>query len=371
MDGGNYKKIGNERIERSMNRRERGYIWQEKELKRYLAEGAAIVVLLFLIAFTGVVLIGKQDLDAGVWGMAFAVVLLVSEYLHYERYKRIYGGFKQIEAYLDAFEEGNYEYHAPKGCMKEGIQSQVLEQAERIGLAFSTMKNRMTQEKESTKVLVTDISHQLKTPLAALRMSLDLVSDEASTQEEQLEFLERAKEEVRKLENLMGTLTNLSRLESDMIRIVPKRSSLKQSLLKAVNSIYMKALEKKIEVVMDECEDLEVIHDTKWTVEAFVNILDNAIKYSPAQTEIRIRAEELISYIMITFEDQGMGISKEEYPYIFKRFYRGKEEAVQQIEGSGVGLYLVRRILEEQGGNIKVVPRQGGGSIFLVTLPKP
>lgn len=371
MDGGNHKKIDNSKIEHTMNRREQGYIWLEEELKRDLAEGAAVVVLLFLTAFTCITIIGKKYIDTSVWVMAFTVVLLVSEYLNYNRFKRIYQGYEQIASYLEAFEDGNYEYHEQKGLMEEGIRAQILEQTERLGLAFATIKERMIEEKESTKVLVTDISHQLKTPLAALRMSLDLVSDEDSTVEERQEFLERSRGEVRKLENLMGTLTNLSRLETDMIRICPKMFSLKNTMIKAVNGVYMKAFDKKIEIVMQEFKDLKIVHDTKWTAEAFVNILDNAIKYSPAQTEIRIRVEELVSYIIIEIEDQGMGIPKEEYPFIFKRFYRGKSNIIQNVEGSGVGLYLVRRILEEQGGNVKVVPGRERGSIFVVVLPKP
>lgn len=371
MDIRNHEKINVGRIEQTMNRRERGYIWLERGLKRDLAEGAAVVVLLFLVVYLCVSIIGGKKIALGTWCTAFAVVFLVSEYINYRRYKRTYREYEQIAAYLEAFEEGKYEPQAVSGYMKEGIHAQILEQMERIGLAFSTIKKRMTEEKESTKVLVTDISHQLKTPLAALRMSLDLVSDEAVTGEERLEFLERSQNEVQKLENLMENLTNLSRLETDMIRISPKLGSLKETIVNAVNSIYMKAFDKQIEVVMDVFKDQFLFHDTKWTTEAFVNILDNAVKYAPSGTEIRIRVEELISYVTIAFEDHGIGIPKEEYPHIFKRFYRGSQDVVQRAEGSGVGLYLVRRILEEQGGNVKVMPGRNGGSIFVVVLPKP
>lgn len=113
-------------------------------------------------------------------------------------------------------------------------------------------------------------------------------------------------------------------------------------------------------------------HDIKWTKEAIVNVLDNAIKYSPKDSQIQITMEKQIHFFRIEIRDEGIGIKKEEINRIFQRFYRGKQEVIKQAEGSGVGLYLTRKILEEQGGNITVVFPYGKektkGSTFAIML---
>ena len=187
-------------------------------------------------------------------------------------------------------------------------------------------------------------------------MSFELVKDEDITAAEKMEFLERAEQEVGKLNYLLGTLLNLSRLEADMIRLEPKEASLKETLVRAVNGIFIKANEKNIEIEMEYFKDVSLQHDPRWTAEAFANVLDNAVKYSPEKSRIQIRVEREVSYVLIEIEDEGIGIPKEEYSNIFKRFYRGKTPEVEAMEGAGVGLYLVREIMEAQGGSVRALP---------------
>ena len=176
--------------------------------------------------------------------------------------------------------------------------------------------------------------------------------------------------DIQRLENLLDSLIHVSRLESGMIQIQPEMGSLKNTLVQAVNSVYMKAYEKSIDISLDEFQDVQIVHDSKWTGEVFVNILDNAVKYSPEHTEIRIRVTELATCMMLEFIDQGTGIPAEEAHRVFQRFYRGNQEYVKKQEGSGVGLYLARKILEEQKGTICVKVAPEGGNNFVVTLPK-
>ncbi|HIU75011.1 MAG TPA: HAMP domain-containing histidine kinase [Candidatus Pelethocola excrementipullorum] len=231
------------------------------------------------------------------------------------------------------------------------------------------LKNRMQREETETKSLVTDISHQLKTPLSSLKMCYEIADTNSFTPEEQRSFLIQGQHEVKKLENLTQSLINLSRLETRMIQITPESASLKKTLLAAVNGVYMKAFEKNIAISVNEFEDDNLFLDPRWTQEALLNVLDNGIKYSPSDTSIEIRVTPMVSYHLIEIEDQGVGVPKEEMNQIFKRFYRGKASGIQKTEGSGVGLYLTRRILEEQGGSIRV-KRGRKGSVFLIALPK-
>lgn len=105
-------------------------------------------------------------------------------------------------------------------------------------------------------------------------------------------------------------------------------------------------------------------------LEAFENVIENSVKYSPEGSRVKIRVEPYISYISVEVEDQGMGIDKKEYTNIFQRFYRGKEAKRTGLEGAGVGLYLVRKILEEQGGNVRVLKSGAWGTTFQMVLPK-
>lgn len=223
-------------------------------------------------------------------------------------------------------------------------------------------------ERDNTKTLVTDISHQLKTPLSALKSCFSVYL-EADTMEEKREFGERCKFQLDKLENLTASLINISRLENAMILLTPAPVPLTDILVEAVNAVYGKAASRQITIDTEDFPDTTLYLDRKWTAEALFNLLDNAVKYSPAGTTVRIRVQTLCSFVRVEIEDQGIGIPKEEYNKIFKRFYRGRQETVQRTEGSGVGLYLSRKILEEQGGTLSVKAARGQGSIFVAQLP--
>lgn len=238
---------------------------------------------------------------------------------------------------------------------------------------LQTDRLNMQREKESTKTLVTDITHQLKTPVAALKTSLELLSGEDMTDAERQEFLSGCMHQLDCLDNLTASLVGVSRMEKGMIQLHVTASPIQPTILSAVSRLYEKAADKQISIEMAEnscSETVPVLHDPKWTAEVFVNLLDNAIKYSGAHSDILIRADEMAGFLRVSVEDHGIGIPKEEWHKIFKRFYRGK--AVREMEGSGVGLYLAREIMEKQRGTIFVRSKTGRhhGSVFSVQLPK-
>ncbi len=153
-----------------------------------------------------------------------------------------------------------------------------------------------------------------------------------------------------------------------MIQISPVPASLKKTIAGAVGQVYMKARNKDIEIQAEIEEDLTVSHDVKWTEEAMVNILDNAVKYSREDTVVTVRMKPLVRNVLVEIEDQGIGIRKEELTKIYQRFYRGSDAAKIEKDGVGVGLYLARMILERQGGTISAKQKKGG-TIFRITLP--
>ena len=225
----------------------------------------------------------------------------------------------------------------------ENNQEELREKYIELQNHFEKVREKLSREENNTKSLITDISHQLKTPIASLKMSCELAGSADLTWEEREEFYKKEWDEIQRLENLLDSLIHVSRLESGMIQIQPEMGSLKNTLVQAVNSVYMKAYEKSIDISLDEFQDVQIVHDSKWTGEVFVNILDNAVKYSPEHTEIRIRVTELATCMMLEFIDQGTGIPAEEAHRVFQRFYRGNQEYVKKQEGSGVGLYLAEK----------------------------
>ena len=331
-----------------------------------------------------------------IWGIGLLVgVIVCSLFLYLDRRKNWsrYGDEEQLQQLyecLQEFRKGKFQTY-PEETSESEQWLKVWESVKELGQYFEDLKERLEQEENGTKSLITDISHQLKAPLASLRMSHELVAENRVTGEEQREFLEQESQELTKLEQLLNELVNLSRLETHMIQIHSLHESLKKTLTEAVSQIYMKARGKlidntggttvmsnfglykargkdiSIQVEMDD--DIVVNHDSKWTVEALTNILENAVKYSPEHTTITVRTQELASNVLIEVEDEGMGIPAEELHKIYQRFYRGRKAKEQVKDGAGVGLYLARKIIEEQGGTIAAKRKAEKGMIFKVTLP--
>ena len=238
-----------------------------------------------------------------------------------------------------------------------------------LGYYFADLKERLKQEENSTKALITDISHQLKTPLASIKMSHELSVASDLSEEERQSFIETETREILKMEALLDELVRLSRLENSMIQIKCEKCSMKKTIREAVSQIYIKANTKQIEICVDMEQDVKIPHDHKWTVEALVNILDNAIKYSPQRTTVMIHVSCLVNHVLIQIEDEGIGIPEGELHEIFKRFYRGSNTKNLVKEGAGVGLYLSRSIIEQQGGAIVAKRKNGKGTIFQIMLP--
>ncbi len=229
-------------------------------------------------------------------------------------------------------------------------------------------------EREGTKALVTDISHQLKTPVAALKTSFEVLQSGDLNEMERQEFLGRCGVQILRLEELVSALVNISRMETGMIELRKEERRLFDTILLAVNRIYFRAEEREIEIGLEAEEELQqirVLHDARWLCEAFLNVLENAVKYSESRTKVTIRMIRMTVYVRVEIEDEGIGIPRKEWNKIFQRFYRGEAETVQRESGSGVGLYLAREIASRHEGTLVVAaPRHGRqGSCFVFQLP--
>jgi signal transduction histidine kinase len=279
-------------------------------------------------------------------------------------------GFKQLEIIsfdIDRIMDGEFPANIPHDS-EEGILSRLEAQFAQMSSRLQLDLEQINSEKENVKALVTDITHQIKTPLASIKIFNSLLLDGGLTMQETNEFLIRTKEAINKLEWLSDSLIKISRMEAGMIRLKQEKADIRSTVLDAVNGVYLKALQKNIEVRINDLESIYLPHDVRWTKEALFNVLDNAVKYTPDQGRIQVAIGKLESYIEIDIEDNGVGIPPAEIGHIFDRFYRGRSAIVQQTAGTGVGLYLARKILEAQNGGIIVSSEAGKGSKFTVLL---
>ena len=225
---------------------------------------------------------------------------------------------------------------------------------------------QLNKNREGMQALVSDISHQTRTPLSNILLYSQLLCEQTDNQEEK-HLAEQIVRQAEKLEFLIQALVKMSRLESNVLVLKPQRQPIEPLLLEAMEEILPKAEKKKIHVKLQgNPSHMQAVYDKKWTAEALGNILDNAVKYSPLESTVEVTVEKFEFYVCISVRDEGIGISEEERAQIFSRFYRSAE--AQQEDGIGIGLYLAREIVQKEKGYMKVLSKKGKGSTFKMYL---
>lgn len=248
--------------------------------------------------------------------------------------------------------------------MLSKLQSQVL----KLSGILRSQNARLQNEKNQIKSLISDISHQLKNPLANLKIYTSFLMDEDIDQLLRQEYLKNISSQLDKLNWLMESMIKMSRLESGIIQLNRDMTSLNDILLTSIKQVFEKAVSKNIEVVfIPPGKDIRLSIDRRWTAEAITNILDNSVKYTQESGKIHIQVYKYELFVRIDIEDNGTGFEETEANDIFKRFYRGKNSKGE--DGVGIGLYLTREIISMQNGYIKVKSVPGKGSVFSVFLP--
>lgn len=226
---------------------------------------------------------------------------------------------------------------------------------------------QLNKNRKGMQALVSDISHQTRTPLSNILLYSQLLCEQTESPEEK-HLAEQIARQAEKLEFLIQALVKMSRLESNVLVLKPQSQPVEPLLLEAMEEILPKAEKKKINVKLQGnfSDNMKAVYDKKWTAEALGNILDNAVKYSPLESTVEVSVEQYEFYVCISVRDEGIGISEEERAQIFSRFYRSAE--VQQEDGIGIGLYLAREIVQKEKGYVKVLSKKGKGSIFKMYL---
>lgn len=263
---------------------------------------------------------------------------------------------------LDSALDGSFTEHT----FDETLLSSVESRLNRYLSSSVVSARNLTTEKEKIKELLADISHQTKTPLSNILLYAQLL-EEQNLPEDSKNCVAALSGQAEKLSFLISSLVKLSRLEAGVLTLHPTTNSIAPMLEEVAGQLITKAETKGVQFTLGST-DASAVYDFKWTTEALCNLVDNAIKYTPPGGKIQISVKEYDLFCRIDITDTGMGISEGEQARIFTRFYRSP--SVSEQEGVGIGLYLARQILTEQGGYIKLVSSIGNGATFSMFLPR-
>ncbi|MCI8564409.1 MAG: HAMP domain-containing histidine kinase [Lachnospiraceae bacterium] len=299
-------------------------------------------------------------------GVAFLSIVVVFLAWKMQRQRKEIEAFSgQLEKWLDEMVSGR-EIIAGKDT-EDSLYGRVGEKISRVNHIWKRKEEEGQKEKEALKELISDISHQIKTPLANIKIYLELLEGEKLLGQAN-EFVCSIARQTEKLDFLLQGMVKMSRLETGVIHIRKSPALLIETLGRAVQSVVPRAEEKGLSLSAECDEKLMVSHDIKWTEEAVFNILDNAVKYTPYGGVIQLTVIVQEIYVKISIKDSGKGIRAERLAEIFTRFYR--EPEVHGQDGIGIGLYLARKIIELQNGYIEVYSEVGKGSEFQVYLER-
>lgn len=268
---------------------------------------------------------------------------------------------RRLEQMLEQAIAGSFE----QGEYSEARLSRLEEKLSRFLRVSQLSRKSIEEDRGRIKSLIGDISHQTKTPLANILLYGQLL-DEQPLPAAARPMLAQINTEAEKLRFLIEALVKLSRLESGVVQPVAEVQSL-DPLLQALEHSFRPAAEQKGVSLHIEPTGISACFDRKWTQEAVGNLVDNAIKYTPAGGHVSVACEQYAMFCRIAVKDDGPGIPEKEQAAVFQRFYRG--HAAAKSPGVGVGLALARQIAVQQGGYIKLASEPGRGSEFSLYLP--
>lgn len=299
----------------------------------------------------------------GILGLCAAIFAVVGLWAWYQR-RQVSLFADDLCETLDALLSGRQpeNYQPYEDSLTAKVQGKLMQYFD----IMSEGKRQSQQDKQVIQSLVSDISHQVKTPIANIKMFTNILQQHQLPPEKQAEFLSTMEGQIDKLDFLMQSLIKMSRLETGTFVLHPQEGRLADTIALAMSAVWAKAEAKEISLSADCDSSICVQHDPKWTAEALGNILDNAIKYTPPGGSVTVSVRPWQFYTRVDIADTGIGIAEEHYNDIFQRFYRDPQVASQ--EGVGLGLYLANGIITRQKGYISVKSKVGKGTTFSVYL---
>ncbi len=241
-----------------------------------------------------------------------------------------------------------------------------------LAAAFNNMADSLSNSEGMRRSFIANVSHELKTPMTTIAGFIDGILDGTIPREEQDKYLHIVSDEVKRLSRLVKSMLDLSRIDSGEMKIHPRRFDITHTIISTLLTFEQAVDAKGIEILgLDEAEPLEVYGDQDLLHQVVYNLVENAVKFTNQGGSITVRVTDSVDRTTVAIENTGPGIPSEDLPMIFDRFYKGDKSRSRDKNGMGLGLYLVRTILQLHGGNIWACSVPGEYCRFEFFLPKP
>lgn len=295
--------------------------------------------------------------------LLLGVLVMMVALLHLRRQeKRFLAASETIAAYT----AGNFSARLLKN--ENGALAQLFGAVEELALSLEAKSENEQRVKEFLKSMISDISHQVKTPLAALRMYNEIIAGEPENPETVRTFAEKSERALDKLEQLIHSLLRLTRLDAGSIIFSRKPERLSTVVAQALENLTTRALHEGKTIACSGDEGVRLCCDAAWTAEAVSNLVKNALDHTSPGGHIQISWEQGPALLRLSVADDGEGIAADDIHHIFKRFYRSPH-AASDSPGVGLGLPIAKAIVEGQGGTLAVTSSSGEGTVFTMAFP--
>ena len=328
---------------------------------------AVILLCVFVFALVSALLMifDVKNAAAYIFAVAFAAlaVMLISIYIYFRNQnKTIEAAEEQITDYISGNRDARIE------CDDEGELNKLFHKINSLASVLNAHAENEAQSKEFLKNTISDISHQLKTPLAALNIYNGIMQDEAENPEIK-EFTELTEQELDRIETLVQNLLKITKLDAGTIRIEKKEENVSEMMNDIKNHFLFRARQEGKQISLSGNSTVTLMCDKGWLIQAIENIVKNALDHTEQGEQINIEWNSLPSVLQITVKDNGSGIHPEDIHHIFKRFYRSRFS--KDTQGIGLGLPLAKAIIEAHNGSIEVDSEIGKGTVFIINFLIP
>lgn len=290
-------------------------------------------------------------------GLALSIILL---YLKHEKDQN--KEIKKIARCIEEINKKNYSINIDENSEDE--LSILKNELYKITIMLKEDAENSKKDKLKLKDSLSDISHQLKTPLTSINIMLDNILDNPEMDDKTKEkFIQNIKREITNISSLVGEILKLSKFDASVIKFEEQQVFINDLVKSAISNVEMMAELKNINIEVNNQDNIKLVCDAKWQIEAITNILKNCIEHSKDDSTITIDIDSNKIYKQITIKDNGEGIDEKDLPHIFERFYKGKNSSKDSV---GIGLALAKTIIEKDNGSIKVDSKKGKQTTFVI-----